>query len=97
MTNAVVWLEEGTSKVWAVADSLITAGAGSTVRRVTDQAMKLMRLSVGAWGSTDCTVAGGPAIGYDVGMDRPGFRRHLVAIIHGNKRGVYEQQQAVHG
>lgn len=30
-------------------------------------------------------------------MDRPGFRRHLVAIIHGNKRGVYEQQQAVHG
>lgn len=68
MTNAVVWLEEGTSKVWAVADSLITAGAGSTVRRVTDQAMKLMRLSVGAWGSTDCTVAGGPAIGYDVGM-----------------------------
>ncbi len=30
-------------------------------------------------------------------VDRPGFRRHLVAIIHGNKRGVYEQQQAVHG
>lgn len=72
MTNAVVWLEEGTSKVWAVADSLITAGGGSsatgTVRRVTDQAMKLMRLSVGAWGSTKYTVAGGPFIGYDVGM-----------------------------
>ena len=32
-----------------------------------------------------------------VSVDRPGFRRHLVAIIHGNKRGVYEQQQAVHG
>jgi hypothetical protein len=27
---------------------------------------------------------------------RPAFRRHLSAIIHGNYRGVYEQQ-AVHG
>ena len=30
-------------------------------------------------------------------MDRPAFRRHPGAIIHGNDRGVYEQQQAVHG
>ena len=31
------------------------------------------------------------------GVDRPAFRRHPGAIIHGNDRGVYEQQQAVHG
>ena len=30
-------------------------------------------------------------------MDRPAFRRHPDAIIHGNDRGVYGQQQAVHG
>ena len=30
-------------------------------------------------------------------MDRPAFRRHPGAIIHGNHRGVYGQQQAVHG
>lgn len=30
-------------------------------------------------------------------VDRPAFRRHPVAIIHGNDRGVYGQQQAVHG
>ncbi|WP_394695584.1 hypothetical protein [Pseudoxanthomonas japonensis] len=30
-------------------------------------------------------------------MDRPAFRRHPVAIIDGNDRGVYGQQQAVHG
>mgnify|MGYP003600264942 FL=1 len=29
-------------------------------------------------------------------MDRPAFRRHPVAIIDGNDRGVYGQQQAVH-
>lgn len=38
---------------------------------------------------------------YDFGatfdLDRPAFRRHPVAIIHGNDRGVYGQQQAVHG
>lgn len=74
MTNAVVWLEEETSKVWSVADSLITAIGGSSAipragaRRVTDQAMKIMRLSVGAWGTTKYSVAGGPFIGYDVGM-----------------------------
>ena len=27
---------------------------------------------------------------------RPAFCRHPEAIIHGNDRGVYEQQQAVH-
>ena len=35
----------------------------------------------------------------DVGffkVDRPAFRRHPVAIIDGNDRGVYGQQQAVH-
>ena len=33
MTNAVVWLEEETSKVWAAADSLITVvGAGAIAR-----------------------------------------------------------------
>uniref|UniRef100_UPI0039C3AF39 hypothetical protein n=1 Tax=Stenotrophomonas maltophilia TaxID=40324 RepID=UPI0039C3AF39 len=26
-------------------------------------------------------------------LDRPAFRRHPVAIIHGNDRGVYGQQQ----
>ena len=31
------------------------------------------------------------------GLDRPAFRRHPDAIIHGNDRGVYGQQQAVHG
>ncbi len=30
-------------------------------------------------------------------VDRPAFRRHPDAIIHGNDRGVYGQQQAVHG
>jgi|GEM_PF-4682239 len=30
-------------------------------------------------------------------MDRPAFRRHSDAIIDGNDRGVYGQQQAVHG
>lgn len=69
MTNAVVWLEEETSKVWAAADSLITVvGGASATRRVTDQAMKIMRLSVGAWGTTEYSVAGGPFLGYDVGM-----------------------------
>ena len=38
---------------------------------------------------------------YDVAqlkeLDRPAFRRHPVAIIDGNDRGVYGQQQAVHG
>ncbi len=29
-------------------------------------------------------------------VDRPAFRRHPVAIIDGNDRGVYGQQQAVH-
>ncbi|WP_435647183.1 hypothetical protein [Pseudomonas aeruginosa] len=29
-------------------------------------------------------------------LDRPAFRRHPVAIIDGNDRGVYGQQQAVH-
>ena len=29
-------------------------------------------------------------------VDRPAFRRHPEAIIHGNGRGVYERQ-AVHG
>ena len=28
---------------------------------------------------------------------RPAFCRHPEAIIHGNDRGVYEQQQTVHG
>lgn len=41
------------------------------------------------------------ALGYQgsirVGVDRPAFRRHPDAIIHGNDRGVYGQQQAVHG
>jgi hypothetical protein len=32
----------------------------------------------------------------DRNLVRPAFRRHLSAIIHGNYRGVYEQQ-AVHG
>ncbi len=31
-----------------------------------------------------------------IGVDRPAFRRHPVAIIDGNDRGVYGQQQAVH-
>ncbi|WP_237761571.1 hypothetical protein [Stenotrophomonas maltophilia] len=30
-------------------------------------------------------------------VDRPAFRRHSDAIIDGNDRGVYGQQQAVHG
>ena len=30
-------------------------------------------------------------------LDRPAFRRHPDAIIDGNDRGVYGQQQAVHG
>ena len=30
-------------------------------------------------------------------LDRPAFCRHPEAIIHGNDRGVYEQQQTVHG
>ena len=32
----------------------------------------------------------------DQGVNRPGFPRHLAAIIHGSNRGVYEQQ-AIHG
>ncbi len=32
----------------------------------------------------------------NVYLDRPAFRRHPVAIIDGNDRGVYGQQQAVH-
>ena len=32
----------------------------------------------------------------EAGLDRPAFCRHPQAIIHGNSRGVYEQQ-AVHG
>ena len=35
-------------------------------------------------------------LAYDHGMNRPGFPRHLAAIIHGSNRGVYEQQ-AIHG
>ena len=34
---------------------------------------------------------------FDPLVDRPAFRRHPGAIIHGNHRGVYGQQQAVHG
>ena len=30
-------------------------------------------------------------------VDRPAFRRHPDAIIHGSDRGVYGQQHAVHG
>ena len=33
----------------------------------------------------------------ELSLDRPAFRRHPDAIIHGNDRGVYGQQQAVHG
>ena len=48
------------------------------------------------------TDAGYAAIGQQRPMppddvDRPAFRRHPGAIIHGNHRGVYGQQQAVHG
>lgn len=32
-----------------------------------------------------------------LGVIRPAFCRHPEAIIHGNDRGVYEQQQTVHG
>ncbi|MBO9858830.1 hypothetical protein [Xanthomonas sp. A1809] len=68
MTNAVVWLEAGTEKVWAIADSLITATGTNPVRRVTNQAMKIMKMHVGAWGQTKYTIASGPMIGYEVGM-----------------------------
>lgn len=36
------------------------------------------------------------AMVYVHALDRPAFRRHPVAIIDGNDRGVYGQQQAVH-
>lgn len=68
MTNAIVWLEAGADRVWAVADSLITAAGTNPVRRVTNQAMKIMKIQVGAWGHTKYTQAGGPMICYDVGF-----------------------------
>nr|WP_237761534.1 hypothetical protein [Stenotrophomonas maltophilia] len=37
------------------------------------------------------------ALGIKRDLDRPAFRRHSDAIIDGNDRGVYGQQQAVHG
>lgn len=72
MTNAVVWFDHDSSKVWAVADSLLTAvttASGHTsIRRVTDQAMKVLRLQVSAWGTTQFSIAAGPMISYEVGM-----------------------------
>jgi hypothetical protein len=72
MTNAVVWFDHTSSKVWAVADSLLTAqttSAGQTsTSRVTDQAMKILRLRVGAWGTLSRSIVGGPVICYDVGL-----------------------------
>ncbi|WP_151254177.1 hypothetical protein [Serratia plymuthica] len=72
MTNAVVWFDHDSSKVWAVADSLLTAqttSAGRTsISRVTDQAMKVLRLQVGAWGTLPGSIVGGPVICYDVGI-----------------------------
>ncbi|WP_139834951.1 hypothetical protein [Pseudomonas sp. B35(2017)] len=72
MTNAVVWYDHDSSSVWAVADSLLTAisknGDHKSVSRVTDQAMKVLRLKVGAWGVTENSIAGGPMLGYEVGM-----------------------------
>ncbi len=64
MTNAVVWIDRDSSKVWAVADSLLTAqttSAGHTsISRVTDQAMKVLRLQVGAWGTLPSSIVGAP-------------------------------------
>ncbi|WP_414916549.1 hypothetical protein [Pseudomonas sp. IT-P395] len=72
MTNAVVWYDHGSLSVWAAADSLLTAisknADHTSISRVTDQAMKVLRLRVGAWGVTEYTVAAGPMISYDVGM-----------------------------
>lgn len=72
MTNAVVWFDRDSSKVWAVADSLLTAqttSAGHTsISRVTDQAMKVLRLQVGAWGTLPSSIVGAPVICYDVGI-----------------------------
>ncbi|MFQ0829056.1 hypothetical protein AAH211_11120 [Serratia fonticola] len=72
MTNAVVWYDQNSSKVWAAADSLLTAkttsGEQTSISRVTDQAMKVLRLQVSAWGKTQYSVADGPMISYDVGM-----------------------------
>lgn len=72
MTNAVVWFDNSCSKVWAVADSLLTAqttSSGQTsTSRVTDQAMKILRLQVGAWGTLSRSIVGGPVICYDVGL-----------------------------
>lgn len=86
MTNAVVWLESGTSKVWAVADSLITVSGGDSARRVTDQAMKIMKLSVGAWGRTRFSIADGPMLSYEVcmvyaGAVTPAVMTHACASI----------------
>ncbi|HSH40723.1 MAG TPA: hypothetical protein VK973_01205, partial [Arenicellales bacterium] len=41
-------------------------------------------------------IAGRDSAQDSINLDRPAFCRHPQAIIHGNSRGVYEQQ-AVHG
>lgn len=67
MTNAIVWKVQKTDEIWAVADSRITT-TSETPRRVTDQAMKVLKLEVGAHGKTTYSHAAGPVVRYHVGM-----------------------------
>jgi len=59
MTNAVVWKLSETSEIWAAADSRVTTGVNERVRRVTDQAIKVLSLNVDVHGETRYSQAGG--------------------------------------
>lgn len=83
MTNAVVWKVQETNEIWAAADSRITTTSQSP-RRVTDQAMKVLKLEVSAHGTTKYTHAPGPFLRYHVclvyaGAVLPALMTHAAA------------------
>ena len=88
---AAIKIAASTSSLWIVALTAQLPASGDSDR---SNAGDDLDLEIEACEPIDAK--GGPSrIGR--GLDRPAFRRHPVAIIHGNDRGVYGQQQAVHG
>lgn len=71
MTNAVVWKLADAGTIWAAADSRVSipkSEESTNVRRVTDQAMKVLRLKVTAHDRTCYIPAVYPALEMELGL-----------------------------
>ena len=69
---------------------------GVGAHRPSEFSTSLVELLSPLKGALIVVAASAPSEGPAFELDRPAFRRHPVAIIDGNDRGVYGQQQAVH-